>query len=105
MPKKSTTPASIFSPGVAELVAIGAAIGSNCEPCFKYHYNLARKLGVSKEDIAKAVEMADFVKRAPAQSILELADKMLGTTLAEGTSDSGASCCCESKPAKSKKKS
>jgi AhpD family alkylhydroperoxidase len=105
MPKKSTPSASIFTPAVAELVAIGAAIGSNCEPCFKYHYNLARKLGVSKEDIAQAVEMADCVKRVPAQSILELADKTLGTTLSEGTGGAGSSCCCEVKPAKSKKKS
>jgi AhpD family alkylhydroperoxidase len=97
MPKKAITPTNIFSPAVAELVAIGAAIGSNCEPCFKYHYNLARKLGVSKEDIAQAVEMADFVKRAPAQSILELADKTLGTTISQKTSDSGSSCCCTPK--------
>jgi AhpD family alkylhydroperoxidase len=55
MPKESATPSSIFSPSVAELVAIGA----NCEPCFKYHYSQARKLGVSREDVAQAVALAE----------------------------------------------
>jgi len=67
----------IFTDAVKELVAIGAAIGSNCEICFKHHYNEARKLGVSKEDMRLAVEMAQAVKESPARSILELADKYL----------------------------
>jgi SAM-dependent methyltransferase len=33
-----------YTPAVNELVAIGAAIAANCEPCLKYHYNEARKL-------------------------------------------------------------
>jgi AhpD family alkylhydroperoxidase len=68
---------SLFTDAVRELVAIGAAIGSNCEPCFKHHYNEARKLGVSKEDMRLAVKMAKMVKDTPARSILELADKYL----------------------------
>ena len=69
--------ASIFSDAVKELVAIGAAIASNCEPCFKHHYNQARKLGVSKDDMRLAVEMAQAVKDSPAQSVLALAGKYL----------------------------
>ncbi len=77
MPKpKNSDPvdSSIVTSAIAELVAISAAIGANCEPCFKYHYNEARKLGVSRNDIMKAVELADRVKRAPAQNMLMLAD-------------------------------
>ena len=68
---------SIYTAAVAELVAIGAAIASNCEPCFRYHFDRARKLGVSKEDMSLAVKTAQMVKDSPAQSILELADKYL----------------------------
>ena len=68
---------SLYSDAVAELVAIGAAIASNCEPCFKYHYAAARKLGVSREDMACAVATARGVKDTPAQSILMLADRIL----------------------------
>ena len=49
--------ANIYSAAVNELVAIGAAIAANCEPCLKYHYREAQKLGVSKSDMARAAEM------------------------------------------------
>jgi AhpD family alkylhydroperoxidase len=84
-------PTSLFTDAVKELVAIGAAIGSNCETCFKYHYNEARKLGVSKEDMRLAVEMAEAVKASPARSISELADKYLREPAAQA---SAASSCC-----------
>ena len=68
---------SIFSDAVAELVAIGAAIASNCDPCFKYHYDRARKLGVSREDMWAAVTLAQNVKDTPARAVLDLADRYL----------------------------
>jgi AhpD family alkylhydroperoxidase len=68
---------SLFTDAVAELVAIGAAIGSNCEPCFKFHYDKARKLGVSRDDMLQAVTMAQNVKAAPAKAVLELAHRYL----------------------------
>lgn len=69
--------ASLYSAAVAELVAIGAAVASNCEPCLKYHFGQARKLGVSKDDMARAVHTAQQVREAPAQSILAMADRLL----------------------------
>ncbi len=77
-PKSSdtSTTASIFTPAVAELVAIAAAIGADCEPIFKHHYSQAQKLGVSSDDITKAVELANAVKPVPSQSMLLLADKL-----------------------------
>jgi AhpD family alkylhydroperoxidase len=68
------TPKSLYT----EAVAVGAAIASNCEPCFRFHYDKARKLGVSKEDMARAVATAKMVKEAPAKAVLDLAEKYLG---------------------------
>ena len=68
---------SIYTEAIAELVAMGVAIGSNCEPCFKAHYDKARKLGVSKEDMMRAVATAQSVKEVPAKSILGLAERYL----------------------------
>jgi AhpD family alkylhydroperoxidase len=68
---------SLYNAAVAELVAIGAAIASNCEPCFKFHFDKARKLGVSLEDMTRAVETAQAVKESPARSVLELASRFL----------------------------
>lgn len=84
---------SVFTEAVKELVAVGAAIASNCEMCFKFHYNEARKLGLSKADIRRAVDTALAVKESPARSISELADKYLIEATAKVTS-----CCCGGEP-------
>jgi AhpD family alkylhydroperoxidase len=76
--------ASLFTEAVAELVAIGAAVASNCEPCFKFHYDKARKLGVSREDMLRAVTTAQTVKDAPAKAMQDLAQRHLSReTVAE----------------------
>jgi AhpD family alkylhydroperoxidase len=97
----------VYNDAVAELVAIGAAIGANCEPCFKYHFAQARRLGATKRDIALAVAMAEAVKAAPAKAIRELAAKHTGhvvtpeeagtppenTCCGTKTKNDGPSCC------------
>ena len=70
-------PASLYTEAVAELVAIGAAIAANCEPCFKHHFQQAKKLGVSREDMLLAVQTAQSVKETPAKAMLELAHRIL----------------------------
>lgn len=87
---------SLYTPAVTELVAIGSAVAANCEPCFKYHYDQARKLGVTLDDMKAAVATAQSVKQAPAQAILKLADRYLqGDFSAIPDSD----CCPGPKPA------
>ena len=81
-------PESIFTEAVGELVAIGAAIASNCEPCFKFHYDKARKAGVSREDMLQAVELAQNVKETPARHVHDVAMKFLEP---QGDEDAGAS--------------
>jgi 4-carboxymuconolactone decarboxylase len=48
-----------------ELVAIGAAIGSNCIPCIVYHIKEARACGVSDWQIRAAIEVAENVRKVP----------------------------------------
>ncbi len=94
-PATNEMPQRIYTPAVGELVAIGAAIVANCEPCFKYHYGQARKLGVSNEDMARAVTMAQKVKEAPARAVLELANRYLGCSAsAEEAGAPPANTCC-----------
>ena len=88
---------------VEELIAIGAAIASNCEACFRFHYDKARRLRVSNEDMYRAVQIAQQVKESPARSVLALAERYLRqpapapTNLA--TSDAGeTSCGCTTAP-------
>ena len=81
-----------YSVGVNELVAIGAAIAANCEPCLKHHYHQAQLQGVSKGDMARAVETGARVKDSPHQAILRLADRLTGTGLSQ-PADSSDPCC------------
>ncbi|MGO9244444.1 MAG: arsenite methyltransferase [Verrucomicrobiia bacterium] len=81
-----------YSPGVNELVALGAAIAANCEPCLKYHYQKAQQFGVSKADMAHAVETGAKVKDSPHQAILRLADRLTGSALRKPV-DASDPCC------------
>ena len=83
---------SLFTPAVKELIAIGAAIAANCEPCLKYHYRQAQLLGVSKADMASAVKMAAAVKESPHQAILRLADRLMGASLSNQVTASDPCC-------------
>ena len=89
-------PASLATDQVLELVAIGAAIASNCEACFKYHFDKARKLGITTADMRQAVRMAQMVKNSPAKSISGLAAKYLGDKETDANSNSGCGSggCC-----------
>lgn len=64
----------------AELVAIGAAIGANCEPCLTHHYREARRLGLEPAILAAAVRVAQTVKDVPARSLRDLAARLLDGT-------------------------
>ncbi len=78
-----------------ELVALGAALGSNCVACVEYHVAEARKAGLDDGEIRAAIELADKIKQVPANKVLAAATKMLGAT----TPNDSAACCA---PAASK---
>ncbi len=89
---------SLYTMAVAELVAIGASIASNCEPCFKFHFDKARKLGVSVEDMARAVDTAQMVKESPARSVLNLANRLLQRDQTPKGLPIAQAGCCEPSP-------
>jgi len=92
-----------------ELVAIGAALGSNCIPCVKYHIRKGLQAGLTRDMIAEAIEMADAVRQVPARNVREAASSTLGrsgsrcggrdsacggeSVGAESTGTAGSSCC------------
>jgi AhpD family alkylhydroperoxidase len=80
---------------IKELIALGAAISAGCEPCFKFHYDKARKLGISDAAMREAVKIGEAVKAAAANHLLGLAGRLLGSEKPKAASSS----CCGS-PAK-----
>ena len=87
---KAKPQAAEMTEQVKELIALGAAIGASCEPCFKFHYDRARKLGVSVDAMREAVRIGEAVRAASAKNILGLTDRMLG---AEEPKAATSSCC------------
>ena len=73
-----------------ELVALGAAMGSNCVPCIEYHIPEARKAGLADAQIFEAIRLADKVRQVPARKVLNTAQGMLaGTSAGDGDGERG----------------
>lgn len=64
---------SHLSPRERELVALGAALGSNCIPCIEHHIPASRKAGLTDSQISEAIRLADAVRRVPARKVFEAA--------------------------------
>lgn len=46
-----------------ELVAIGASVTANCQPCLQYHAEQAQRHGADAQEIAEAIEVGKQVRR------------------------------------------
>ncbi len=68
---------------VTMLIAAGAAMAANCEPCLNKIVPDLIEAGVAEADIQKAVEIGQFVKDKPAAIMKEAADALAGTRLSE----------------------
>ena len=84
-----------LSPKEKELVALGAALGSNCVPCVVYHLGVAEKIGISDEELKEAVELADEVRQVPSAQVLKTAHAQIGRKPEESPEcpESRAPCC------------
>ncbi len=85
-----------LSPRERELVALGAAMGSNCVPCIEYHIPEGKKAGLTDSQILEAIQLADKVRQVPARKVLDAALKMLPQTSA--SAQAGAHGCAAAAP-------
>ncbi|GBE47654.1 arsenical resistance operon trans-acting repressor ArsD [bacterium BMS3Bbin12] len=86
---EAPAPAAVLSPEVSELVALGAAIAAGCEPCFKHHYNEARKLGVARTAMREAARIGEAVCRTGTSHLVELAERLTGDDSERAAADRG----------------
>ena len=68
---------------ITMLIAAGAAMAANCEPCLNKIVPDLMDSGVAAADIRKAVEIGQFVKDRPATIMKEAADILTGTQLSD----------------------
>lgn len=51
---------------ITELIAIGASVAVNCQPCLQYHIDKALDCGAGEHEIAEAIEAAKMVRKGAA---------------------------------------
>jgi AhpD family alkylhydroperoxidase len=45
-----------------ELIAIGASISANCQPCLDYHISKAKEYGAEESEIGEAIKVGNLVR-------------------------------------------
>ena len=54
---------------IRELIAIGASITANCQPCLQYHVSEAQGSGADEQEIREAIEVGKIVRRGAASKM------------------------------------
>jgi len=68
---------------IKELIAIGASITANCQPCIKYHVSKARENGASEQEIKDAIATGKMVRKGATSMMDELIPTVLVDTNAK----------------------
>ena len=69
-----------------ELIAIGASVAVNCQPCLQYHVAKAKEAGACDDGITDAVAVAKMVRKGAMSEM----DKFAVTVLKNTPADLGA---------------
>jgi len=72
---------------IKELIAVGASISANCQPCLQYHTSEAQKRGAGVREISEAIEVGKMVRRGAASKM----DKFAATLIQSAAPTAGLS--------------
>ena len=78
---------------IKELIAVGASVTANCQPCLTYHVSKAQESGADEQEIREAIAVAKMVRKGAMTKMDEFASlvfKANGITV----SKSGKGCEC-----------
>ncbi|MBI4716112.1 MAG: carboxymuconolactone decarboxylase family protein [Nitrospirae bacterium] len=76
-----------------ELIAIGASVTSNCQPCLRYHVGKARESGADDEEILEAMSVAKSVRKGAIAKMDQFAATLLkAAETTQEASEEGCGC-------------
>jgi len=78
---------------IKELIAIGASVTANCQPCLQYHVDKALEGGANESEITEAVEVGKMVRKGAASKMDKFASS-LNVAVPSGISESKEGCEC-----------
>ncbi len=74
-----------------ELIAVGASVTANCQPCLQFHVTKARESGAGDEEIATTIAVAKTVRKGASAKMDDFAATL---EAAEEAVESGAGSGC-----------
>ena len=75
-----------------ELIAIGASISANCQPCLEYHLSEALEYGADESEISDAIAVGSLVRRGAAAKMDKFAQSLNKTQHAQKVEDEQCGC-------------
>lgn len=76
-----------------ELIAIGASVTANCQPCLKYHIDKAHESGDNEQEISEAISVAMMVRKGAIAKMDQFASTVFGN-MEVAVKDSEKGCGC-----------
>jgi AhpD family alkylhydroperoxidase len=77
---------------VKELVAVGASITANCQPCLQYHAEKAIAAGAGPGEISAAIEVGKQVRKGASAKMDQFSSSVKET--APAPAETKKSACC-----------
>ena len=80
---------------IKELIAVGASITANCQPCLQYHVKQALESGADEHEIAEAIEIGRMVRKGVSSKMDKFAAS-LNQAMPSAIGEAGEGCGCGS---------
>lgn len=77
------------------LIAVGASITANCQPCLEVNFTKALENGADKQEIAEAIEIGKMVREGAASKMDQFASG-LSNIVRSAAAGAGGECDCDS---------
>jgi AhpD family alkylhydroperoxidase len=61
---------------IKELIAIGASITANCQPCLQFHITKAIEFGANDSEIQDAIEVGKMVRKGASAKMDKFAESL-----------------------------
>ena len=84
-----------FNDKTIRLIAIGASVAANCQPCLLTNSSKARENGADDQEIAEAIQIGKMVRKAAASKIDKFTNN-LAESASDAKSPAGRACGCQS---------
>ena len=77
---------------IRALIAVGASVSANCQPCLQTTSSMARDAGADEAQIAEAIEVGKRVRQGAASKMDKFASSLDYAALSASAANDGCGC-------------